>query len=110
MHEERIYLSIRNTKQCQTGRGIAWSCDLFLNNKKAAEAKHFGDGGPIVVTWSDPDVEPIVRAHASANPITVMDDVSVLVADGEGPEWGGTYILALCEARGFNIAGAAACA
>lgn len=86
-----MHLSLKNQKQ---------HSDLVADGKKIAEIRGGNDGLLPLVYWTRPDMEHIVRAFARQCPITVMTGSAILIADGEGDDWAGRYILALAEARG----------
>ena len=44
-------VAVKNSKSCSARDGIAWSCSLWLNGKRAALVRNGGDGGPTDFDW-----------------------------------------------------------
>jgi hypothetical protein len=88
-------IQIKKNKSGSTPRGVAWSCELWLDSVHAATAENHGDGGATIVQWHNARLQREFRAHAKANPLTDKTSFGPITHNGEGAEWDGRYIDAL---------------
>lgn len=66
-------LEVRNVKTLETHRGIAFTCTLYVDGKKAASVSQDGHGGGNDYRWSDPDLAKRVHTYAESLPDVAFD-------------------------------------
>lgn len=68
-------LEVRNVKMLETHRGVAFTCTLYVDGKKAASVSQEGCGGSNDYRWVDAELAKRVHAYAQTLPGTEFDGV-----------------------------------